>query len=79
LKYTKSDILKSQTAFHSLTPDRVINLVEKGLGNSLTNFYRPLISYINGFTNCRPRTRRRSLLPGEYPVAEVEGWILGIM
>jgi len=47
LKYNKSDMLKPQTAFHSLTPDRVINLVEKGLGNLLTNLCRPLISYFN--------------------------------
>jgi len=38
---------KQQTAFHSLTPDRVINLVEKGLGRRCTNLCRPLISYIN--------------------------------
>ena len=38
---------KQQTAFHSLTPDRVITLVEKGLGRRCTNLCRPLISYIN--------------------------------
>ena len=38
---------KQQTAFHSLTPDRVISLVEKGLGIPCTNLCRPLISYIN--------------------------------
>jgi Ser/Thr protein kinase RdoA (MazF antagonist) len=32
---------------HSLTPDRVITLVEKGLGRRCTNLCRPLISYIN--------------------------------
>ena len=35
------------TAFHSLTPDRVISLVEHGLGRRCTNLCRPLISYIN--------------------------------
>ena len=38
---------KQETAFHSLTPDRVITLVEKGLGHRCTNLCRPLISYIN--------------------------------
>jgi len=38
---------KQQTAFHSLTPDRVITLVEKVLGIRCTNLCRPLISYIN--------------------------------
>jgi len=38
---------KQQTAFHSLTPDRIITLVEKGLDRRLTNLCRPLISYIN--------------------------------
>ena len=38
---------KQQTAFHSLTPDRVITLVEKALDIRCTNLCRPLISYIN--------------------------------
>ena len=38
---------KQQTAFHSLTPDKVITLVEKALGKRCTNLCRPLISYIN--------------------------------
>jgi Ser/Thr protein kinase RdoA (MazF antagonist) len=38
---------KQQTAFHSLTPDRIINLVEKALDRRCTNLCRPLISYIN--------------------------------
>jgi Ser/Thr protein kinase RdoA (MazF antagonist) len=38
---------KQRTAFHSLTPDRVISLVEKALGRRCTNLCRPLISYIN--------------------------------
>ena len=38
---------KQQTAFHSLTPDRVITLVEKALDRRCTNLCRPLISYIN--------------------------------
>jgi Ser/Thr protein kinase RdoA (MazF antagonist) len=38
---------KRQTAFHDLTPDRVITLVEKELGVRCTNLCRPLISYIN--------------------------------
>ena len=38
---------KQQTAFHSLTPDTVITLVEKALGKRCTNLCRPLISYIN--------------------------------
>jgi Ser/Thr protein kinase RdoA (MazF antagonist) len=42
-----SDKPKKQTAFHSLTPDRIITLVEKGLDRRLTNLCRPLISYIN--------------------------------
>ena len=36
-----------QTAFHSLTPDRIITLVEKALDKRCTNLCRPLISYIN--------------------------------
>ena len=36
-----------QTGFHSLTPDRVISVVEQGLGRRCTNLCRPLISYIN--------------------------------
>ena len=42
-----SDKPIQQTAFHSLTPDRIITLVEKGLDRRLTNLCRPLISYIN--------------------------------
>ena len=42
-----SDKPKQQTAFHNLTPDRIITLVEKGLDRRLTNLCRPLISYIN--------------------------------
>jgi len=38
---------KQQTAFHSLTPGRIITLVEKGLDRRCTNLCRPLISYIN--------------------------------
>ena len=38
---------KQQTAFHSLTPDRIITLVEKALGRRCSNLCRPLISYIN--------------------------------
>jgi Ser/Thr protein kinase RdoA (MazF antagonist) len=38
---------KEQSAFHSLTPDRVITLVEKSLARPCTNLCRPLISYIN--------------------------------
>ena len=38
---------KQQTAFHSLTPDRIITLLEKALDRRLTNLCRPLISYIN--------------------------------
>jgi Ser/Thr protein kinase RdoA (MazF antagonist) len=38
---------KQETAFHSLTPDMVITLVEKGLGRRCTNLCRSLISYIN--------------------------------
>jgi len=36
-----------QADFAGLTPDRVITLVEKGLGRRCTNLCRPLISYIN--------------------------------
>jgi Ser/Thr protein kinase RdoA (MazF antagonist) len=36
-----------QTAFHTLTPDMVISLVEKALGVKCTNLCRPLTSYIN--------------------------------
>jgi len=43
----KSDKPKQETAFHSLTPDMVITLVEKALGKRCTNLCRPLISYIN--------------------------------
>jgi Ser/Thr protein kinase RdoA (MazF antagonist) len=38
---------KQETAFHCLTPDRIITLVEKGLDRRCTNLCRPLISYIN--------------------------------
>lgn len=38
---------KQQTAFHCLTPDTVITLVEKALDRRCTNLCRPLISYIN--------------------------------
>ncbi len=43
----KSDKPKQETAFHSLTPDTVITLVEGALGKRCTNLCRPLISYIN--------------------------------
>ena len=36
-----------RTAFHDLTPDRVINLVETALAVRCTNLFRPLNSYIN--------------------------------
>jgi Ser/Thr protein kinase RdoA (MazF antagonist) len=39
--------LKQQTAFHRLTPDIIITLVEKALDLRCTNLCRPLISYIN--------------------------------
>ena len=38
---------QQHTAFHDLTPDRVINLVETALGVRCTNLFRPLNSYIN--------------------------------
>ncbi len=38
---------KQQTAFHSLTPDTIITLVEKALDKRCTNLCRPLNSYIN--------------------------------
>ena len=38
---------KLHTAFHDLTPDTVITLVEQALGIRCTNLCRPLISYIN--------------------------------
>jgi Ser/Thr protein kinase RdoA (MazF antagonist) len=38
---------KQQTAFQSLTPERIITLVEKALDRQCTNLCRPLISYIN--------------------------------
>lgn len=36
-----------QSAFHSLTPDTVLTLVEKATGFRCTNLCRPLASYIN--------------------------------
>ena len=36
-----------QTAFHTLTPDTVLSLVERALGVKCTNLCRPLTSYIN--------------------------------
>lgn len=36
-----------QTAFHTLTPEAVISLVEEALGIKCTNLCRPLTSYIN--------------------------------
>lgn len=36
-----------QTAFHALTPDTVLSLVEEALAVRLNNICRPLISYIN--------------------------------
>ncbi len=38
---------KQHTAFHNLTPDMIINQVEKALDKHCTNLCRPLISYIN--------------------------------
>lgn len=38
---------KLQSAFHRFTPEIIINLVEKALGQRCTNLCRPLISYIN--------------------------------
>ncbi len=35
------------TAFHDLTPDRVVGLAEQALAIRCTNLYRPLNSYIN--------------------------------
>ncbi|MCK9296550.1 MAG: serine/threonine protein kinase [Desulfobulbaceae bacterium] len=43
----KSKKPRKQTAFHSLTPDTVISLVEKALDVRCTNLCRPLNSYIN--------------------------------
>src|SRR5512137_1944881 len=36
-----------RTAFHELTPDTVIAIVERALGVRCTNLFRPLNSYIN--------------------------------
>ncbi|MCF6291198.1 MAG: serine/threonine protein kinase [Desulfobacterales bacterium] len=36
-----------RSAFHDLTPDRVVGLAEQALGARCTNLYRPLNSYIN--------------------------------
>jgi Ser/Thr protein kinase RdoA (MazF antagonist) len=44
---TTRDQGKGRTAFHDLTPDRVIALVEDALGVRCTNLFRPLNSYIN--------------------------------
>ena len=38
---------QGRTAFHDLTPDLVISLVERALGVRCTNLFRPLNSYIN--------------------------------
>jgi Ser/Thr protein kinase RdoA (MazF antagonist) len=38
---------KKQTAFHLLTPDKVINLAESALDATFSNLYRPFNSYIN--------------------------------
>ena len=38
---------KDHSAFHSLSPDTVINLVEETLDLDCTNLFRPLNSYIN--------------------------------
>jgi Ser/Thr protein kinase RdoA (MazF antagonist) len=38
---------RGRTAFHALTPDVVIALVERALDVRLTNLFRPLNSYIN--------------------------------
>jgi len=38
---------KQLSVFDSLTPDRIITLVEKALDRRCTNLFRPLISYIN--------------------------------
>ena len=35
------------SGFHNLTPDTIINLIEKSLGKPCTNLCRPLNSYIN--------------------------------
>ena len=38
---------QGRTAFHELTPDAVIGIVERALGVRCTNLFRPLNSYIN--------------------------------
>lgn len=43
----KRDEPKLETAFHRLTPETVLALVEKFLGRPCTNLCRPLSSYIN--------------------------------
>lgn len=40
-------VAQAHAAFHHLTPDLVLNLVEKALGIGCTNLCRPLASYIN--------------------------------
>jgi len=42
-----SDEDQDRTAFHELTPDLVISLVERALDVRCTNLFRPLNSYIN--------------------------------
>ena len=42
-----SGVQVQQTPFNSLTPDRIISLVEGALDKRCTNLCRPLISYIN--------------------------------
>jgi Ser/Thr protein kinase RdoA (MazF antagonist) len=43
----EADPAQVRTAFHTLTPDRVISLVEEALQVRCTNLFRPLNSYIN--------------------------------
>lgn len=61
-----------ETAFHDLTPDRVITAVEAALGVSCSNLCRPLNSYINRVFELETRDRQGLIVkfyrPGRWSV-----------
>ncbi len=54
----RSEAGKKESEFSSLTPERVLDLVEKELGSSCTNLCTPLASYINRVYELRDREGR---------------------
>jgi Ser/Thr protein kinase RdoA (MazF antagonist) len=66
---------KKYGGFSDLGPDRVLHLVERGLGRECTNLFRPMNSYINRVFEVETRTGERLIAkfyrPGRWTAAAI--------